>query len=69
MKTLVLEVDDSIYPKVKEYLDLLPKDLCHAVDDLGHDSAETEELEAIRVAYRAGREEEFEDWEQVREKF
>jgi len=66
MKTLILEVDDAIYPKIRGFLDLLPDKLCHSLDEVEPDAAETETIQSIRAAYHARQEEEFDDWEQIR---
>nr|VFJ43752.1 MAG: hypothetical protein BECKDK2373B_GA0170837_100641 [Candidatus Kentron sp. DK]VFJ45672.1 MAG: hypothetical protein BECKDK2373C_GA0170839_101215 [Candidatus Kentron sp. DK] len=68
MKTLILEVDDVIYPKIKGFLDLLPDTLCYLPDEMETTIAETEAIRSVRAAYRAGRKEEFDDWAQVRDK-
>lgn len=66
MKTLILEVDDAIYSRIRGFLDLLPDKLCHLLDEVEPDAAETETIQSIRAAYRARQEEEFDDWEQIR---
>lgn len=68
MKTLVLEVDDAIYPRIRGFLDLLPDELCHSLDEVEPDTKEIETIRSIRAAYRAGRKEEFDDWEQIRDR-
>ncbi|MBT8421467.1 MAG: hypothetical protein KJO08_11495 [Gammaproteobacteria bacterium] len=66
MKTLILEVDDAIYPKVKGFLDLLPDGLCHFLEGEEPDAVEIETIQSVRAAYRAGREE-FDDWDEIRD--
>nr|VFK54783.1 MAG: hypothetical protein BECKTUN1418F_GA0071002_10559 [Candidatus Kentron sp. TUN]VFK55848.1 MAG: hypothetical protein BECKTUN1418D_GA0071000_10386 [Candidatus Kentron sp. TUN]VFK59194.1 MAG: hypothetical protein BECKTUN1418E_GA0071001_10529 [Candidatus Kentron sp. TUN] len=68
MKTLILEVDDAIYPRIKGFLDSLPDTRCHLLDQEEPDDAETETIQSIRAAYRAGREEAFDDWEEIRDR-
>ena len=67
MKTLILEVDDAAYPRIKRFLDLLPQHLCQQIDEEGLSVVEQQDIELVRAAYRAGRDEEFDDWSDVRE--
>ena len=41
MKTLILEVDEGVYSKIKSFIELLPSELCHQVDDADLTQAET----------------------------
>ena len=41
MKTLILEVDEGVYSKIKSFIELLPSELCHQVDDAELTQAET----------------------------
>nr|VFJ74487.1 MAG: hypothetical protein BECKFW1821C_GA0114237_10633 [Candidatus Kentron sp. FW] len=68
MKTLILELDDAIYPRVREFLDLLPDKLCRFPDEEEPDAVEIETIRSVRAAYRAGREEEFDDWDEIRDR-
>lgn len=61
-------MDDAIYPKVKGFLDLLPNKPCHSLDEVEPNAAEIETIQSVRTAYRAGQQEEFDDWEEIRDR-
>jgi len=50
MKTLTLEIDDSIYNQVIGFLNLLPEKQCHIVETLPASSNDNQQL-SIRSAF------------------
>jgi hypothetical protein len=67
MKTLILEVDDAVYPKIQQFLELLPQHLCQQINEETLNLEERQDLESIRTTYRSGSVEDFDDWSDVRE--
>lgn len=50
MKTLTLEIDDSIYSQVVDFLNLLPEKQCHIIETLPASSNDDTQL-TIRSAF------------------
>jgi hypothetical protein len=62
MKTIQLEVQDTVYQKIIDFLALLPQDQCHLLvndAEFAHISRLTEQL-------KQGDDSEFEDWMDVK---
>lgn len=67
MKTISLELDERVYPKVVSFLRLLPENYCHILED--SDTASEDELLAISTIQQrlaTGDGSEFEDWDEVK---
>lgn len=65
MKTISLEVEESIYPNIIGFLRLLPEQSVHALED-DSDTLSAEERIAVansQARLQAGDDSEFEDWE------
>jgi hypothetical protein len=67
MKTISLELDERVYPKVVSFLRLLPEDYCHILED-GDTASDAEQstIATIQQRLAAGDESEFEDWDEVK---
>ncbi len=68
MKTVILEVDESVYSQLVSFLELLPSNLCHLAPEEKLNQAEMEEINTIRDDYARGSRDNFDDWEKVRDK-
>jgi hypothetical protein len=68
MKTISLEVEESIYPNIVSFLRLLPSNSVHVLED-DSDTLSAEERIAvanIQARLQAGDDSEFEDWDSVK---
>jgi len=67
MKTIQLEVHDTVYQKVIDFLALLPQDQCHLLandDDLSE--VEFAHITRLTEQLKQGDNSEFEDWTDVK---
>jgi hypothetical protein len=70
MKSIILELNDDIYPKVIEFLRLPPPEQCHLLEDeAGLTEAERSEISSIREKANSGDMSDFESWSEARKKF
>lgn len=66
MKTIYLEVDDSAYQTILNFIELLPKNRCRILED---DDLTQDEQNPIKQALKSieqGDYSEFDDWEAVK---
>ncbi len=71
MKTISLEVEESIYPNIVSFLRLLPEQSVHVLED-DSDTLSAEERIAVansQARLQAGDDSEFEDWDSVKADF
>jgi len=66
MKTIQIEVSDSIYQKVIDFLTLLPKDQCHLLADDELSNAEITQISQLTEQLKQGNDSEFEDWNDIK---
>ena len=62
MKTIQLEVSDTVYQKVIDFLTLLPKDQCHILSEGELSFAEFNQISQLAEQLQHGDDSEFEDW-------
>lgn len=66
MKTIQLEVSDTIYQKVIDFLTLLPKDQCHLLSEDELSTAELSQISQLTEQLKQGNDSEFEDWNDIK---
>ena len=66
MKTIQLEVSDSIYQKVIDFLTLLPEDQCHLLAEDELSNAEFKQVSKLTQHLEQGNDSEFEDWDDIK---
>lgn len=67
MKTIQLEVQDTVYQKIIDFLALLPQDQCHLlVNDDELSDAEFAHISRLTGQLKQGDDSEFEDWMDVK---
>ncbi len=66
MKTIQLEVSDTIYQKVIDFLTLLPKDQCHLLSEDELSTTELSQVSQLTEQLKQGNDSEFEDWNDIK---
>jgi len=67
MKTILLEVADDSYQTILEFINLLPANKCHVLNDDTHlSNEETAHIQKTMTQIQQGDYSEFEAWETVK---
>ena len=66
MKTILLEVEDSAYQTILDFIKLLPENRCHILEEPELLADEQQHIQQCLMQIQQGDYSEFDDWETVK---
>lgn len=66
MKTILLEVEDTAYQTILDFIKLLPENRCHILDEPELLTDEQQHIQRCLTQIQQGDYSEFDDWEMVK---
>jgi hypothetical protein len=66
MKTILLEVEDTAYQTILDFIKLLPENRCHILDEPELLTDEQQHIQHCLMQIKQGDYSEFDDWETVK---